>query len=340
MRGSVNVPGKIGALFAKHLKASNPHSVTKEQVGLGNVPNVGTNDQTPSYTAASSLAALSSGEKLSVAFGKLAKAVSSLISHLSASNPHGISASGIGAVPTTRKVNGKDLSADISLTASDVGADSSGAASTAVSTHNSNTAAHNDIRQLITELTTRLNALADSDDTTLDQLSEVVAYIKSNKSLIDAITTAKISYTDIVNDLITNNSGKPLSAAQGVALKALIDAVSANLASHTGNKSNPHGVTAAQTGAATTKTFSQAIDTSWTANSAGGYYKTVTVSGVLASDEPITDVVLGDDVDANALYKTAWALVDRVKTAANTITLYANGEAPASAFTVKLKVVK
>ena len=59
----------------------NPHKVTKEQVGLGNVPNVTTNDQTPTYTEASTNTKLTSGEKLSVAFGKIAKAVSSLISH-------------------------------------------------------------------------------------------------------------------------------------------------------------------------------------------------------------------------------------------------------------------
>ena len=94
-----------------------------------------------------------------------------------------------------------------------------------ISTHNTNTEAHNDIRELITGLTTRLNALADSDDTTLDQLSEIVAYIKNNKSLIDGITTSKVNVADIINNLTTNVSNKPLSAAQGVALKALIDAI-------------------------------------------------------------------------------------------------------------------
>ena len=78
---------------------------------------------------------------------------------------------------------------------------------------------------LIQGLTDRLNALADSDDTTLDQLSEVVAYIKSNRELIEAITTSKVSVADIVDNLTTNIANKPLSAAQGVALKALIDAI-------------------------------------------------------------------------------------------------------------------
>ena len=38
---------------------------------------------------------------------------------------------------------------------------------------------------------TNVNTLLDSDDTTLDQMSEIVAYTKNNKGLIDSITTAK-----------------------------------------------------------------------------------------------------------------------------------------------------
>lgn len=94
-----------------------------------------------------------------------------------------------------------------------------------VSTHNTSNASHNDIRLLISGLTSRLDALANSDDTTLDQLSEIVAYIKANKSLIDGITTSKVNVADIVNNLTSNVTNKPLSAAQGVALKKLIDAI-------------------------------------------------------------------------------------------------------------------
>lgn len=109
--------------------------------------------------------------------------------------------------------------------ASDVGADAAGTASGAVATHNVSGAAHEDLRALIEGLNNRLNALADSDDTTLDQLSEIVAYIKSNRTLIDAVTTGKVSVSDIVDNLTTNASGKVLSAAQGVALKAMIDGI-------------------------------------------------------------------------------------------------------------------
>lgn len=91
----------VGAAPAADLTAhtgdtNNPHEVTKAQVGLGNVPNVTTNNQTPTYTEASANAELVSGETLSTALGKIAKAIKSFIAHLSAVNPHGINKSTIG----------------------------------------------------------------------------------------------------------------------------------------------------------------------------------------------------------------------------------------------------
>ena len=80
-----------------------------------------------------------------------------------------------------------------------------------------------DVQDAIVGLTEKLNALADSDDTTLDQMSEIVAYIKNNKSLIDGITTGKVSVTDIVDSLASTATNKPLSAKQGKILKGLID---------------------------------------------------------------------------------------------------------------------
>ena len=134
----------------------------------------------------------------------------------------------VGARPDTWTPSASDVGARPDTwmpSAADVGADAAGTASGAVAAHNTSGAAHADLRALIEGLTSRLNALADSDDTTLDQLSEIVAYIKSNRTLIDAVTTGKVSVSDIVDNLTTNASGKVLSAAQGVRLKALIDAI-------------------------------------------------------------------------------------------------------------------
>ena len=114
---------------------------------------------------------------------------------------------------------------EIPKSASDVGADATGTATTKVTEHNTSNVSHNDIRLLITNLTNKLNALADSDDTTLDQLSEIVTYIKNNKSLIDGITTSKLNISDVADNLTTNITNKALSAKQGVELKKLIDAI-------------------------------------------------------------------------------------------------------------------
>ena len=101
-----------------------------------------------------------------------------------------------------------------------------------VTDHNVSKDAHNDIRLLITDIINRINVIADSDDETLDQMSELVAYIKNNKTLIDSITTSKVNVSDIVNDLTTNVSNKPLSAEQGVVLKTLIDNLTRGLDTH------------------------------------------------------------------------------------------------------------
>lgn len=111
----------------------------------------------------------------------------------------------------------------------------------ALSTHNTSDSSHNDMRLLISELTTRLNALADSDDTTLDQLSEIVAYIKNNKSLIDGITTSKVNISDIIDDLTTNSGDKVLSAKQGIILKGLITDVTSAIPTKISQLENDSG---------------------------------------------------------------------------------------------------
>lgn len=59
-------------------------------------------------------------------------------------------------------------------------------------------------------------------DDKLNELHEIIAYINSNKSLIDEITIEKVNVADIIDRLDVNVTNKPLSAAQGVVLRGLI----------------------------------------------------------------------------------------------------------------------
>lgn len=79
---------------------------------------------------------------------------------------------------------------------------------------------------------------------------------------------------------------------------------------------------------------------SWTANSGGGYYKTITVSGILATDVPVVGVVLSSTVSTAKLQGAAFACINRITTAANSITCYAYNSAPTTAITLQLLVVR
>lgn len=204
---------------------SNPHGVTKAQVGLSNVPNVATNDQTPTYTAASSNAALTSGEKLSVAMGKIAKAISSLISHLAnTSNPHSVTAAqvGLGNVNNTADANKSVKYATSAGSATKATQDASGNVITSTYATAANLTAHT-----------------------------------GNTSNPHSVTKAQVGLGNVPN-VATNNqtptytaatsltaltSGEKLSVAFGKLAKAVSD-----LISHLSNTGNPHSVTAAQVG--------------------------------------------------------------------------------------------
>lgn len=93
---------------------NNPHNVTAAQIGLGNVPNVATNDQTPTYATAETAEAPASGEKLSVAFGKIRRAVLDLIAHVGdKGNPHDVTAEQIKAAAKAHTHSAADVTSGI-----------------------------------------------------------------------------------------------------------------------------------------------------------------------------------------------------------------------------------
>lgn len=100
-----------------------------------------------------------------------------------------------------------------------------------INSHNTNTSAHNDIRQLV--------STAQSD---------VTNHI-GNKQNPHGVTKSQVGLGNVDN---TADSAKPVSTAQATAIadaKSAGTTAQSNLNTHTSNKSNPHGVTAAQAGA-------------------------------------------------------------------------------------------
>jgi len=78
--------------------------------------------------------------------------------------------------------------------------------------------------------------------------------------------------------------------------------------------------------------------TSWT-GSVAPFTKVVTVTGILATDKPIVDIVLTGTYATDLILTENWGLVYRITTSANNITVYAN-EVPSANIPIILKVVK
>lgn len=103
--------------FQEHLAATNPHGVTKKDVGLGNVANLTPNNLLWTYAIANENQELQSGERAYTVLGKLARIVKSFISHLSEKNPHNITADGISAAKASHEHSAGDIKTGILGTA-------------------------------------------------------------------------------------------------------------------------------------------------------------------------------------------------------------------------------
>lgn len=211
-------------------------------------------------------------------------------------------------VPVSRTINGKQLNQNLILNYQDVGADSSGTASTSVSNHNISNSAHADIRSDITGLNNRLNTLANSDDETLDQMKEIVDYAKNNKGLIDGITTSKINVSDIADNLTTNVATKVLSAKQGTVLKTAVDLkVSKSGDTMTGDLTAPKFIGALQGNAdtATALATSHTIRTNLASTSTASFDGTADIAPGVTGILPLTNGGTGGNMarTANAIIR-------------------------------------
>lgn len=84
--------------------------------------------------------------------------------------------------------------------------------------------------------------------------------------------------------------------------------------------------------------YTVTLDTTWTGTSAP-FTKTQAVTGILATDIPIVDVVMSGTYATDEARQEAWSNIYRITTADNSITLYAK-EKPTVNLPIQLKVVR
>ncbi|MCD8198385.1 MAG: hypothetical protein LUE24_14695 [Lachnospiraceae bacterium] len=136
-----------GALYAtkaalsEHIRdTDNPHNTTADQVGLGNVENVAPSDMKITFDdTVSTVSELASGETTASLFSKLKAAVSALITHLKASNPHSITCTKIGAAASSHTHTLSSLSGTLPASMGGTGVTSLDALASALSSKISTT---------------------------------------------------------------------------------------------------------------------------------------------------------------------------------------------------------
>ena len=105
---------------------------------------------------------------------------------------------------------------------------------------------------------------------------------------------------------------------------------------HTHSISDVNNLQSTLNGKATTALYTATIPASgWSASNT----VTVAVSGILAADTPIADIVQTGTSSTDETMRENWANITRITTAANSITVYAS-EVPSASIPIQLKVVR
>ena len=211
------------------------------------------------------------------------------------------------AVPKERKINNKSLESDIALTAADVWAAEIN---------------HSHTPQEINAATAEQGMKADL----------AVQGVKLNGSLIipDAENVVDIEVSEL-GGATTEQGAKADSALQGVKVNGtLLEADSQNIVD----------VIVSGGGGSSSVTYTAEIGTNWVAAETGEYTQTVVVNGILATDNPIVDVVLATAKNTALSQLEAWSLISKIETSNGSITVTCLEEAPTTAIPIQIKVVR
>ena len=147
-----------------------------------------------------------------------------------------------------------------------------------------------------------------------------VGAVQANSAITGA-TKCKITYDS--KGLVT--AGADLSASDIPDISGTYETISNKSDSYSVSSSTTYASTKALVDGLTTKAeiskYTITVGTNWTQDAGGKYTQSVSVSGILATDTPIIDLILSDNVDTANSQLESWACVSKVTTTNGGITL-------------------
>lgn len=90
----------------------------------------------------------------------------------------------------------------------------------------------------------------------------------------------------------------------------------------------------------TTNTIQAVISGASWVGSAAPYTQTITVDGILSTDNPIVDIILSDTISTAILEEKAWGNISKIVTNNGSITAICNKKKPVTGVKIQLKVVR
>ncbi len=134
--------------------------------------------------------------------------------------------------------------------------------------------------------------------------------------------------TSVIDCATSEQGAKADSAIQGIKLN--------------GTTITPDGqkVVNVQVNETTVNTYTATISTDWVTAESGEYTQVIALDGILETDNPIVDVVLGSEKELALSQLEAWSCVSKIETADGSITATCFEDMPELALPIQLKVVR
>ncbi len=263
----------------------------------------------------------------------------------------------LGAVPITRKINNQSLFEDVKLTATDLGAATSAQgikADTAIQGILLNGKEITPSGGRIVDILT--SDLSDATEEQWQKADSALQGIKGNGSMIPmdennvvnvtphiigaVPVTRKVNGKSLADDVtITLSDFGGATAGQGAKADTAIQGVKLN-----GTLIEPDSQKIVDLvvsgGGSTSVTYTAEIFTVWTTGESGEYLQTIEISGILATDNPVIDLIQSTSIETAKSELEAWSLISKITTQNDSITVYCYDSAPSVNLNINLLCVR